>query len=271
MNSRLLLCVLAVLFVFGSCYNPFFPEKKEKGQGPDSNPDPGSDPIPTYGISLSSSDTPISSHNFGSVEISYSAQEPKEITIVNTGNQPTGSLTVALSGANAGSFTLSQTVISSIAVSGSAYFTVAPNLGLNDSTYSATVTVSGGNAILATLDVSFEVTDPGSGTDPDPVNQLFVITIAEITDINEPSNTDVLIFLIGDPSTATFTITDDDADEYEIEWWYGDGELGTGPELIINAAQFGVIGKMFITVYVTIGDMTYSREIEFEVGVQDEN
>jgi formylglycine-generating enzyme required for sulfatase activity len=69
-------------------------------------------------------------------------------------------LTVALSGANGGSFTLSTASISSIAAGGTGSFTVGPNTGLSAGTYTATVRVSGGNSISADFTVSFKVLPP---------------------------------------------------------------------------------------------------------------
>ena len=112
---------------------------------------------PTYGISLNRSGT----HDFGAATVGYAAPPTAlAVTVTNTGNQPTGALTVALSGANAGSFTLSSTNIASIAVGGTGSFTVRPNAGLAAGTYNATVTVSGGSVTSQTFNVSFTVNPP---------------------------------------------------------------------------------------------------------------
>ena len=108
---------------------------------------------PTYTISLS----PATDRNFGMAVIGYGTQTPHIVTINNEGNQATGDLTVALSGTNASSFTLSTSSISSIAVGGDSTFTVVPNIGLAVGTYLSTVTVSGGNGISESFNVSFEV------------------------------------------------------------------------------------------------------------------
>jgi hypothetical protein len=63
----------------------------------------------------------------------------------------------ALSGANSGSFFLSNTMISSIAAGGTGAFTVVPKTGLAVGTRTVTVTVSGGNGIWASFTVSFTV------------------------------------------------------------------------------------------------------------------
>ncbi|WP_461257686.1 SUMF1/EgtB/PvdO family nonheme iron enzyme [Treponema sp. R80B11-R83G3] len=110
-------------------------------------------PDPTYGISLSHDGI----YTFTQAVYGYGAQTSHSITITNTGNQPTGSLTIALSGANSDSFTLSKTSITNIAASGTDTFTVRPNTGLAAGTYTATVTVSGGNSITAGFAVSFVV------------------------------------------------------------------------------------------------------------------
>jgi hypothetical protein len=106
-----------------------------------------------WGVNLDPAD-----YTFPAALPGYPAQTVKSITITNTGNQPTGPLTAALGGANAGSFTLSAASISSIPVDGSAAFTVVPKTGLAIGPYTVTVTVSGGNGITANFDAGFTVT-----------------------------------------------------------------------------------------------------------------
>ncbi|MDR0875562.1 MAG: hypothetical protein LBN12_05065 [Clostridiales Family XIII bacterium] len=110
----------------------------------------------TYTVSLS----PLSPHDFGSVVYGYPSQTALTVTVANTGNQPTGTLGVALSGTNGADFTLSTTSVGSIAVGGSntAAFTVKPNDGLGAGVHTATVTVSGANGLTADFAVSFTVT-----------------------------------------------------------------------------------------------------------------
>ncbi|MDL2274136.1 S-layer homology domain-containing protein [Oscillospiraceae bacterium OttesenSCG-928-G22] len=108
---------------------------------------------PTHSISLSE----IGTYTFPAANVGYGELAPRTITITNTGNQATGNLTPALSGANAASFELSQTMVNSIAVGGTDTFTFRPKTGLSAGTYSATVTVSGGNGISASFNVNFTV------------------------------------------------------------------------------------------------------------------
>ncbi|MDR1687385.1 MAG: S-layer homology domain-containing protein [Clostridiales bacterium] len=110
--------------------------------------------LPVYEIELD----PADDKDFGSAALNYTAQTPHSVTVTNSGNQATGALTVALGGANPTSFTLSKTSITSLALNGTDSFTVVPNTGLGVGNYSATVTVSGGNEISESFDVSFEVT-----------------------------------------------------------------------------------------------------------------
>jgi uncharacterized repeat protein (TIGR02543 family) len=91
----------------------------------------------------------------------YGAQTVKTVTVRNTGNQATGTLTIETSGANAASFTVSPENLSSIAISGIDSFTVAPNTGLAAGAYTATITVAnGGDGISSSFDVNFTVYDP---------------------------------------------------------------------------------------------------------------
>jgi formylglycine-generating enzyme required for sulfatase activity/methionine-rich copper-binding protein CopC len=104
-----------------------------------------------YSISLN----PSGPLTFTIAHDGYAAPETKTITVSNTGNQETGELTVTLS--DASFFELSKTSINTIAVNGNDTFTVVPNMGLAAGTYTATVTVSGANGIIANFEVSFTV------------------------------------------------------------------------------------------------------------------
>ena len=101
----------------------------------------------------------------------YPPQTPHSVT-VNAGNQATGTLTVALSGANANSFELSRTSIPNIPANGNATFTVAPRTGLAAGTYTATVTVSGVNVVSRSFVVSFSVA--GAPEEPPPPPDGFI-------------------------------------------------------------------------------------------------
>jgi uncharacterized repeat protein (TIGR02543 family) len=113
---------------------------------------------PVYSISLDQTGT----YSFPGALPDYGTQTAKTVTVSNTGNQVTGTLTVGRSGANAGSFTVSAAGLSSIAVSGTGSFTVVPVTGLGTGTYTATITVSGANGISSSFEVSFTVYAPGA-------------------------------------------------------------------------------------------------------------
>ena len=115
-------------------------------------------PVPAYDITLSATGLTDGSYSFDNAPFAYTTAPSLTVTVTNTGNQPTGNLNVALSGANAGNFTLTGTPLSSIInTNDTTTFTVAPNIGLGVETYSATITVSGGNNISASFNVSFTV------------------------------------------------------------------------------------------------------------------
>ena len=100
---------------------------------------------------------PLSDHVFPPARVDYAPQMPHSVTVTNTGNMPTGDLTITLSGANPGSFTLSTTTIADIDVAGSASFTVVPNTGLPVGTHTAIVTVAGAGGVSQSFNVSFTV------------------------------------------------------------------------------------------------------------------
>jgi hypothetical protein len=109
---------------------------------------------PEQGIGLSQS----GNYDFGSATAGYVAPAGFSVTVSNTGTGSTGALTVALSGTNAGDFTLSKTAVSGLAAGGSDSFTVTPKVGLSAGQYTATVTVSGASVMAQSFTVSFEVT-----------------------------------------------------------------------------------------------------------------
>ena len=107
---------------------------------------------PLYGIALD-----VTEHTFTPASIDYPALDPLTVTITNIGNEATGELTIAPAGEQAGSFQVSPESIANIEAGGTETFTVQPVSGLAEGTYTATVTVGGGNDITANLDVSFRV------------------------------------------------------------------------------------------------------------------
>jgi uncharacterized membrane protein len=109
----------------------------------------------SYSISLDTTGT----YTFNPQIVGYGSGllVSKSVRITNTGNQPTGALSLTLSGVAATAFSLSALNISSLAVNGSTNFTVIPRTGLSAGTYTATVTVSGNNGISAAFIVSFTV------------------------------------------------------------------------------------------------------------------
>ncbi len=110
---------------------------------------------PIYGMSL----TPSTDYTFPAVAVGYGEQNAYGVSVSNTGNTPTGDLTVALSGTDKDDFTLDKTVLASIATGADAVtFTVKPNVGLAAGTHTATITVSGSNNMTQSFDVSFTVT-----------------------------------------------------------------------------------------------------------------
>jgi len=112
---------------------------------------------PVWDIELSQTEPRV----FAPAQVGYSAITPATITVENTGNRPTGELSVTVSVTGTTSpdaFTVTGSPIASIAVGETDTFTVGPILGLAVGIHTATVTVSGGNDISESFGVSFTVT-----------------------------------------------------------------------------------------------------------------
>jgi len=108
---------------------------------------------PTTSISL----TPAGDFTFPTTTVGYTVMLVHDVNVTNIGNQPTGNLTVSLSGANANSFSISTASLPSIGVGGSATFYVYPRYGLAVGTHTATITVSGTNVQPQSFRISFTV------------------------------------------------------------------------------------------------------------------
>ncbi len=92
---------------------------------------------PTYQIGISSTED----KDFGTAAIGYTQPVAYNIIITNIGNHDIEDVTIALSGDNASSFTLSKTTVQSLAVGATDNFTIVPNQDLAVGTYYATVAV----------------------------------------------------------------------------------------------------------------------------------
>jgi hypothetical protein len=180
------------------------------------------------------------------------------VTITNTGNQATGTLTAALSGTHSSSFTLSTTSIPGIAAGGTDTFTVVPKTGLPLGTYTATVTVSGGNGIVANFNVSFtvNVSAPGLGSLGIGIGFNFgAITITGSDGTN-------IIHKTGTPTSLTLSATG-----YTGVQWYVDGVLksgATGSSITLTAAAYDIRNHSVTFTGIKDG-IPYSQLIPFTV------
>jgi uncharacterized membrane protein len=136
-------------------------------------------PVLNYNISLNETGT----YAFAETAPGYQAINPLTVTVSNTGKQPTGTLTAALSGENASSFTIAGSPISSIDTEGTGNFTVVPATGLAAGVYTTTVTVSGSNNISATFTVTITVKTSAAMIAPDEqsIAAKFGVNVTENT------------------------------------------------------------------------------------------
>jgi len=110
----------------------------------------------SIGITLSGLDQP------GKVifSIPYNAPLPeKEITVTNTGDKPTGDLTIELSGNNPDKFAITPATINSLELPGNTdIFKITPNDNINIGVFSAICKVfNTDNGVIATFTITFSV------------------------------------------------------------------------------------------------------------------
>lgn len=136
--------------------------------------------------------TVITDQTLTAVTAGYGAgtQETKTLTITRTGTGDLASVATALSGANAGSFTITQPAVTTLNNgTPNTTFTVKANDGLAVGTYTATVTVSATNMTNVTFTVTQVVNsssgggDSGEGSSGGGGNQLPALIAPILTDI----------------------------------------------------------------------------------------
>jgi len=121
---------------------------------------------PEYSISLNPT-----SKDFGSKTVGYGGLTPFEVTVTNTGNQPTGGLTLSLTGDDDAFFI--DPTIANIAVDGTGSFNVTPLNGLAVGEYTATVTIVNlANGISVNFEISFTVEEA------EGLSMIVIISIA---------------------------------------------------------------------------------------------
>lgn len=113
-----------------------------------------------YSISLAIDGTPVgATYQFAGAIAGYTPITAKSVTVTRTGTGDITNLAVALSGANAASFTKTNPVLTTLNDGNpSTTFTIKPNDGLAAGTYTATVTVTADNSVSESFNISFEVT-----------------------------------------------------------------------------------------------------------------
>ena len=115
----------------------------------------------------------ITASIFESVTEGYAQPAAQPLTITNSGNIAGNISSVALSGTNAGAFSLNKTDGATIAAGATdnTTYTIQPAADLSTGTYEATVTVTYSESITVTTIVSFTVQpapEPEPTPDPDP-------------------------------------------------------------------------------------------------------
>ena len=180
---------------------------------------------------------------------------PKEVTITNTGNAETGELTVTLSNYNGFIVVPENRTISSIPEGETATFSIKPQAGLSQGTYTATVTVSGRNIVAQSFGVSFTV-NPKVSQRSIKLSEEGTYTFPEATvGYSAPAAREVTITSTGTAATDKLYITLDGANKTSFTLGKNEIENIEGGE----SATFTVTPKTGLaagtyTAKVTVGD-----------------
>jgi hypothetical protein len=188
--------------------------------------------VQAYGIGLSQMGTYV----FEDQTVQYTTSAALEVTVINTGNMPSGQLGLALSGTNADSFALSDDTLNSIAVNAQSAFTVWPVSELPVGTYSATVNVSGNNVDSQSFNLSFTVADAVS-TDKTLIEIVMPTAITGIV-----NGADKTTAALGLPETVTLN-TDEGSVQASVVWQVAETNYDITNE---SAQTFTVSGTVIL-------------------------
>jgi uncharacterized repeat protein (TIGR02543 family) len=209
---------------------------------------------PVYSISHNVSSN---SHTFPLEGPGYAALEPLSVTVANTGNRHTGTLTVALSGTNSDAYTLSVAAIGPVDMGKSAAFTVAPKTGLAEDSYTAKVTISGENGLEESFAVNFTVSNSGTGS--------VTIKLPVFTDAGAGLGTDAeyTVYRTESPKEVTITLTGTQAGD-KIRWVESTKVRGTGESITLKASAY-TPGNYYFSVELERGGGFWSKEFTLAV------
>jgi hypothetical protein len=158
-------------------------------------------------------------------------------------------LTVALSGANPDSFTLTDTPITDIAAGDTDSFTVTPDTDLTAGTYAVTVIVSGDHGITASFDVSFTVNAAPLLTDDATLSAL-TLSAGTLTPAFQPDVESYSASVANSVSSVTLTATTNNPDATISDDGVKALNVGANTITITVTAADGITSKTY-TIVVT--------------------
>jgi hypothetical protein len=199
---------------------------------------------------------------FSSAPAGYgAAPKAKAVIVGNVGTGPTGALAIALSGLGADAFSLSKTLIDSIAENGSDSFSVAPVAGLPVGTYIATVTVSaagsgGTSSVAQSFEVSFAV---------EPLSQSgLAVSVSSVTAspgdsvtvaVSAESSLGVAGFTLDvEYDQARLTLAEVDADSLGGQYVVGQGQAGRSRIVWVGDAPITADGPLYYITFIVADD-----------------
>ncbi|QIC49219.1 hypothetical protein GAG94_20225 [Lysinibacillus sphaericus] len=209
---------------------------------------------PTYTI-----DT-ISNQMFPALTAGYTSgtQETKTLTIANTGTGSLANVSVAISGANADDFDITQPSATSLPSAGNTIFTVRAKDGLAVGTYTATVTVSATNLTPVTFTVTQVVQAAPTYTIDTISNQMFPVLTAGYTSGTQETKT-LTIANTGTGSLANVSvaISGANADDFDITQPSATSLPSAGNTIFTVRAKDGLaVGTYTATVTVSATNLT---------------
>ena len=243
--------VIAAILI-GACYNPFFPPAKEKESG--TQTDGGS----SLDLNLPNIESGV---DIGSV-IEGEEPDPFVVTITNNGDEPTGDLTITLSGEDSDKFTIDPDTLDSIDPGDSDSFTIIPDDDLEEGTYTATVTIKDDDGeVLVEFEITFTVNAPtftvtyndngsDSGTAPQDPDSLYsrgsTVTVLGNIDLVKADH-DFIGWSTGENGSGDHYIEGDTFDITENTTFYARWKLRLGISLCKNTHLFDAAAYGYMT------------------------
>ena len=198
---------------------------------------------------------PSNNHDFGTITYgdidAFGAFQPFSVEVRNSGTESTGELTVSASGEHASAFIVTPSIITNIATDGQSLRNIAvrprPGFHFPLGLVEATVTISGGNGISESFDVSFTV-------------EGNIVLVEYVSIIGNATHN----LYVDDTLQLTANVQPADATNQAVTWSSNNTAVAT----VSTSGQVNALSAGTATITVTTADGNFTASVTVAVNPQ---